>query len=78
MRGGVFSLALASMHPHDISQVLDQHATCACAPGTTAPSRSCGPGRQRHRPGIFYLYNDRPTSTRWPMRSPRRESFFGF
>ena len=30
-RGGVFSLDLAGVHPHDISQILDQHGVCVRA-----------------------------------------------
>jgi cysteine desulfurase/selenocysteine lyase len=30
-RGGVFSFAFKDLHPHDISQVLDEHAVCVRA-----------------------------------------------
>jgi cysteine desulfurase/selenocysteine lyase len=31
LRGGVFSFAFKDLHPHDISQVLDEHAVCVRA-----------------------------------------------
>ncbi len=31
LRGGVFSFAFRDLHPHDISQILDQHAVCVRA-----------------------------------------------
>ncbi len=31
LRGGVFSFAFKDLHPHDISQILDQHAVCVRA-----------------------------------------------
>jgi cysteine desulfurase/selenocysteine lyase len=31
MRGGVFSLTLDGLHPHDLSQVLDTHGVCVRA-----------------------------------------------
>lgn len=31
LRGGVFSFAFRDLHPHDISQVLDEHAVCVRA-----------------------------------------------
>ncbi|MBI2710999.1 MAG: SufS family cysteine desulfurase [Actinobacteria bacterium] len=57
-RGGVLSLALADVHAHDVSQVLDEHGVCIrpghhCAKplmrvlGTNATARAS-----------FYVYND--------------------
>ncbi|MEM8922632.1 MAG: SufS family cysteine desulfurase [Actinomycetota bacterium] len=57
-RGGVLSLALADVHAHDISQVLDEHAVCI------RPGHHCAKPlmRQLGAPATarasFYVYND--------------------
>ena len=57
-RGGVLSLALADVHAHDVSQVLDTHAVCI------RPGHHCAKPLMRHL-GVpatarasFYVYND--------------------
>lgn len=57
-RGGVLSLALDGVHPHDISQVLDEHAVCI------RPSHHCAKPLMRSL-GVaatarasLYVYND--------------------
>ncbi len=57
-RGGVLSLTLEGVHPHDISQVLDQHAVCV-RPGHHCAKplmRSLGVGATAR--ASLYLYND--------------------
>ena len=58
-RGGVLSLALADVHPHDISQVLDQHGVCVRAGHHCAKPlmRQLGVGATAR--ASLYLYNDR-------------------
>ena len=57
-RGGVLSLAMEGIHPHDLSQVLDQSAVCV------RPGHHCAKPLMR-RLGVsatsrasFYMYND--------------------
>lgn len=58
-RGGVLSLALDEIHPHDISQVLDQHGVCVRAGHHCAKPlmRELGVGATAR--ASLYLYNDR-------------------
>lgn len=57
-RGGVLSLALDGVHPHDLSQVLDQHAVCI------RPGHHCAKplmqvlGVGATARASFYVYND--------------------
>ena len=58
MRGGVLSLALEGVHPHDLSQVLDEHAVCV-RPGHHCAKplmRVLGVGATAR--ASFYVYND--------------------
>ncbi|MEZ5138177.1 MAG: SufS family cysteine desulfurase [Acidimicrobiales bacterium] len=58
MRGGVLSLALDGVHPHDLSQVLDEHAVCV------RPGHHCAKplmqvlGVGATARASFYVYND--------------------
>ena len=57
-RGGVLSLAMEGIHPHDLSQVLDQHAVCV-RPGHHCAKplmKVLGVGATAR--ASFYLYND--------------------
>jgi cysteine desulfurase/selenocysteine lyase len=57
-RGGVLSLALDDVHPHDISQVLDQHGVCV-RPGHHCAKplmRVLGVGATAR--ASLYIYND--------------------
>ncbi len=57
-RGGVLSLALEGIHPHDLSQVLDGHAVCV-RPGHHCAKplmRVLGVGATAR--ASFYVYND--------------------
>jgi cysteine desulfurase/selenocysteine lyase len=57
-RGGVLSFGFRDLHPHDISQVLDQHAVCVRAGHHCAKPlmRVLGVGATAR--ASFYLYND--------------------
>lgn len=59
VRGGVLSFELADVHPHDISQVLDQHGVCVRAGHHCAKPlmRELGVGSTAR--ASLYLYNDR-------------------
>lgn len=57
-RGGVLSMAMEGIHPHDLSQVLDQHAVCV-RPGHHCAKplmKVLGVGATAR--ASFYLYND--------------------
>ena len=57
-RGGVFSFSLKSLHPHDISQVLDEHGVCVRAGHHCAKPlmRRLGVGATAR--ASIYVYND--------------------
>jgi cysteine desulfurase/selenocysteine lyase len=57
-RGGVLSFAFADLHPHDISQVLDEHAVCVRAGHHCAKPlmRVLGVGATAR--ASVYVYND--------------------
>ena len=58
LRGGVISFAFADLHPHDISQVLDQRGVCVRAGHHCAKPlmRLLGVGATAR--ASFYVYND--------------------
>ncbi|HMQ26367.1 MAG TPA: aminotransferase class V-fold PLP-dependent enzyme, partial [Acidimicrobiales bacterium] len=57
-RGGVLSLALADLHPHDVAQVLDQEGVCVRAGHHCAKPlmRVLGVGATAR--ASLYVYND--------------------
>ena len=58
MRGGVLSLAMEGIHPHDLAQVLDEHAVCV-RPGHHCAKplmKVLGVGATAR--ASFYVYND--------------------
>ena len=57
-RGGVISFAFKGLHPHDISQILDEHAVCVRAGHHCAKPlmRKLGVGATAR--ASLYLYND--------------------
>jgi cysteine desulfurase/selenocysteine lyase len=57
-RGGVLSLALQDVHPHDVSQVLDQHGVCVRAGHHCAKPLMRILGVNATARASFYLYND--------------------
>jgi len=57
-RGGVFSFAFKDLHPHDISQVLDQHAVCVRAGHHCAKPLMKTMGVGATARASVYVYND--------------------
>jgi cysteine desulfurase/selenocysteine lyase len=78
MRGGVFSLALGDVHPHDISQVLDGHNVCVRAGHHCAKPlmRVLGVGATAR--ASVYLYNDEADIDALADALADAESFFAF
>jgi cysteine desulfurase/selenocysteine lyase len=58
LRGGVFSFAFRDLHPHDVSQVLDQHNVCVRACHHCAKPLMSALGVQSTTRASVYLYND--------------------
>jgi cysteine desulfurase / selenocysteine lyase len=58
VRGGVLSLAFKDVHPHDISQVLDQHGVCVRAGHHCAKPLMRLLGVPATARASFYVYND--------------------
>ncbi len=58
-RGGVVSFAFRDLHPHDVSQVLDQHNVCIRAGHHCAKPLMRLLGVAATARASFYLYNDR-------------------
>ncbi len=56
-RGGVLSFAFRDLHPHDISQILDQHNVCVRAGHHCAKPLMKVLGVQSTTRASFYLYN---------------------
>jgi cysteine desulfurase/selenocysteine lyase len=57
-RGGVLSLALADVHPHDVSQVLDQTGVCVRAGHHCAKPLMRHLGVSATARASLYVYND--------------------
>ena len=57
-RGGILSLAYRDLHPHDLSQVLDQHAVCVRAGHHCAKPLMEALGVNATARASLYLYND--------------------
>ncbi|MHB8438797.1 MAG: SufS family cysteine desulfurase [Acidimicrobiales bacterium] len=57
-RGGVLSLALDGVHPHDLAQVLDQQGVCVRAGHHCAKPLMAHLGVNATARASFYLYND--------------------
>lgn len=58
LRGGVFSFAFRDLHPHDVSQVLDQHNVCVRAGHHCAKPLMSVLGVHATTRASLYLYND--------------------
>ncbi|HEV2370184.1 MAG TPA: SufS family cysteine desulfurase [Acidimicrobiales bacterium] len=58
-RGGVLSLALGDIHPHDLSQVLDQYGVCVRAGHHCAKPLMRCLGVSATARASLYVYNDR-------------------
>ncbi len=77
-RGGVLSLALDGVHPHDLSQVLDQHAVCV-RPGHHCAKplmKVLGVGATAR--ASFYVYNDTDDVDALADALGEAASFFSF
>jgi cysteine desulfurase/selenocysteine lyase len=77
-RGGVLSMALDGVHPHDLSQVLDQHAVCV-RPGHHCAKplmRVLGVGATAR--ASFYVYNDTSDVDALADALDEAASFFSF
>jgi cysteine desulfurase/selenocysteine lyase len=59
VRGGVLSFAFRGIHPHDVSQVLDQHNVCVRAGHHCAKPLMRILGVNATARASLYLYNDR-------------------
>ena len=57
-RGGVLSLALGDVHPHDLAQVLDQSGVCVRAGHHCAKPLMRRLGVNAAARASFYVYND--------------------
>ena len=57
-RGGILSLAYRDVHPHDLSQVLDQHGVCVRAGHHCAKPLMKALGVNATARASLYLYND--------------------
>ena len=78
MRGGVLSLAMDGIHPHDLSQVLDEHAVCV-RPGHHCAKplmRVLGVGATAR--ASFYVYNDTDDVDALADALADAQSFFSF
>ena len=77
-RGGVLSLAMEGIHPHDLSQVLDQHAVCV-RPGHHCAKplmKVLGVGATAR--ASFYVYNDTSDVDALADALDEAASFFSF
>jgi cysteine desulfurase/selenocysteine lyase len=59
VRGATFSFAFRGIHPHDLSQILDQHNVCVRAGHHCAKPLMRVLGASATARASFYLYNDR-------------------
>jgi cysteine desulfurase/selenocysteine lyase len=77
-RGGVLSLAIDGIHPHDLSQVMDEHAVCV-RPGHHCAKplmRVLGVGATAR--ASFYVYNDTDDVDALAEALAAAASFFSF
>jgi cysteine desulfurase/selenocysteine lyase len=77
-RGGVLSLAVDGIHPHDLSQVMDEHAVCV-RPGHHCAKplmRVLGVGATAR--ASFYVYNDHDDVDALADALAEAASFFSF
>jgi cysteine desulfurase/selenocysteine lyase len=78
MRGGVLSIAMEGIHPHDLSQVLDEHAVCV-RPGHHCAKplmKVLGVGATAR--ASFYVYNDDDDVDALADALAHAASFFSF
>ena len=75
-RGGVVSFSLGDLHPHDISQVLDQDAVCVRAGHHCAKPLMRLLGESATARASFYVYNDTDDVDRLGDALARTVEFF--
>ncbi len=76
-RGGVLAFAFADIHPHDVSQVLDEHAVCVRAGHHCAKPLMRVLGVPATSRASFYVYNDRDDVDALVAALAATEKFFG-
>ncbi len=77
-RGGVFSLELADVHPHDLSQVLDEHGVCVRAGHHCAKPLMKVLGVGATARASVYIYNDESDVDALADSLEAAASFFSF
>jgi cysteine desulfurase/selenocysteine lyase len=78
LRGGVFSMVLAGVHPHDLSQVLDEHGVCVRAGHHCAKPLMKVLGVGATARASVYVYNDESDIDALADSLEAAESFFSF
>jgi len=78
LRGGVFSLELAGVHPHDLSQVLDEHGVCVRAGHHCAKPLMKVLGVGATARASVYVYNDESDVDALADSLEAAEAFFSF
>lgn len=76
-RGGVLSIAYRDIHPHDISQILDQHGVCVRAGHHCAKPLMRRLGVNATARASFALYNDESDVDRLADGLAEAGAFFG-
>lgn len=76
-RGGVMSFAFGGIHPHDLSQVLDEHGVCVRAGHHCAKPLMRVLGEPATVRASWYLYNDRHDIDALADALDRAADFFG-
>ena len=77
-RGGVLSFAFDDLHPHDISQVLDQHGVCVRAGHHCAKPLMRLRGVNATARASFYVYNDEADADALADALEQASDFFAF
>lgn len=77
-RGGVLSLALEGIHPHDLSQVMDEHAVCVRPGHHCAKPLMAVLGVGATARASFYVYNDTDDVDALADALTKAASFFSF
>ena len=78
LRGGVISFAFSDLHPHDISQVLDQHGVCVRAGHHCAKPLMRLLGVSATARASLYIYNDEADVDALNDALDEAASFFAF
>ncbi|EQD38227.1 cysteine desulfurase, SufS subfamily, partial [mine drainage metagenome] len=76
-RGGVLSLALKDIHPHDLAQVLDESGVCIRAGHHCAKPLMRRLGKSATARASFYLYNDTTDVDKLIDALEKADSLFG-